>query len=137
MNENEAIQPSQSVWERFVGYDVFVSHARKDGAQLASQIAEQLRKQRRTAFQDTRGIEYAEKIDKRISQALKRSKILMVVLTDEAWKSEWVAFEISEFGTNRPIIPVLVDPAPEGATEEALEISEAVSYTHLTLPTKA
>ena len=114
---------SQSVLERVIGYDVFICHARSDGAETANRIANRLRKNRYSVFLDIRGIEFAEDIGDRISTALKKSKLLLVLLSSAAWKSSYVADEIRQFGQHRNIIPVLIDAEPDDATRQARHVS--------------
>ncbi|MDA8564252.1 toll/interleukin-1 receptor domain-containing protein, partial [Mariniblastus sp.] len=109
-----------SFWERLVGYDFFISHARLDGALLAESIHKTSKSVGLTPFLDTGEIIHSEKISKRVKAGLKRSSILMVLLTKEAYRSKWVAREIQQFGQTRSILPIIIDEPPSDSSPESL-----------------
>ena len=113
-----------SFLQRLAGYDAFLSHARLDGAEIAKEIQSAERKL--LFFLDTHGIVQGEDISIRISKALANSRLLLVLLTTEGYRSKWVAKEIRDFGCGGDVIPVLIDPPPEDATPETIEIRHSL-----------
>jgi WD40 repeat protein len=97
-------------------YDLFLSYARSDGKPYALKLRDQLRALDFSCFLDQDELPPGNSLRSSLSRALRRSATLVVVGTERALKSTYVAQEISEFAaTGRTIIPIdfqgtLADP---------------------------
>ena len=104
---------------RIFGYDFFVSFklgAPPIGAQsYASDLARRLRERDFTVFFSEEEAPPGEQLDGTLVRALRRSRVLVVVVNEGALiQSTWVRKEVEEFRRlhrSRPVIPVVVDRA--------------------------
>lgn len=109
---------------RTFGFDVFLAHAWGDGHVLARRLHQALTRRRRqwrrgrprlNCFLDDEEMIPGDLMPDHIARALKGSEILVVLLTPEAFVSEWVAREIEQFlarKRDRGIFAVRFDHAP-------------------------
>lgn len=115
---------------RAFGYDVFVSHAWQDGHDLARRLCDALARRGLNCFLDDREMSDGDRLSTRIEAALRRSAVLVVLLTPCAYGREWVETEARSFAAARPrraIIPVrLGQQPPPGARPHLLDLSTAV-----------
>ncbi len=106
-------------WPRTFGYDFFVSFKLglpPIGAQsYASDLARRLRERDFTVFFSEEEAPPGEQLDDTLVRALRRSRVLVVVVNEGALThSTWVRKEVEEFRRlhpSRPVIPVVVDRA--------------------------
>ncbi len=97
-------------------YDLFLSYARSDGKPYALKLRDQLKALDFSCFLDQDELPPGNSLRSSLSRALRRSATLVVIGTERALKSTYVAQEISEFtATGRTIIPIdfqgtLADP---------------------------
>jgi hypothetical protein len=104
------IEIVQAVESNLPTRKVFISHSRHDKP-VVHKLMEYLSYQKIDAWLDDDEIQPGDKIRKRISDGLKGSSALVVVISPNSISSEWVRYEIAQFvagGANRKIIPVLV-----------------------------
>lgn len=113
----------RQVWARVFGYDVFVSYCRKDSKAVIDPIVRSLER-RFLVFRDEAEIDGAEKIPDRIEHELRRSRMLVVVLTQGALRSKWVQRETEYFrkilSKRRKALPVFVSPVDPDAVPSHL-----------------
>jgi WD40 repeat protein len=106
-------------WPRIFGYDFFVSFKLGPppiGAQsYASDLARRLRERDFTVFFSEEEAPPGEPLDGTLVRALRRSRVLVVVVNEGALiQSTWVRKEVEEFRRlhpSHPVIPVVVDRA--------------------------
>jgi hypothetical protein len=98
-----------------VGYDLFISYARRDGSEYAEELKRQLDAAGVSCFLDKDDIAAGLDLRPSLARALRRSVALAVIVTPLARSSAYVALEIATFAANgRPIVPVRfgADAAP-------------------------
>src|SRR6185503_18109915 len=105
---------SDSVFKSLFGvlfrYDIFISYARTDGKEYALKLRDQLKQLDFSCFLDYDELPAGNSLNNTLKRALKRSATLIVVGTERATKSQYVALEVSEFaGTGRAIIPIDIE----------------------------
>lgn len=112
------------------GEDVFISYSRRDGANYAAALANELSKRERggfSCFLDQWGASAANELSAPVVRALKRSSVLVLIGTPGAVESAMVREEVRRFSEtrrfrpHRPVLPVNVNGALDG-----------VSWTELT-----
>ncbi len=90
---------------------VFLSYAHNDGF-LAKKIASALENEGLSVWNAEREILPGDNFAEKISEALKASDAMVVLLTPESLKSKWIQWEIEyalgNKSYNRRVIPVLV-----------------------------
>jgi hypothetical protein len=111
------------------GYDVFLSHASADKPWVRT-LAEELAGQGLRVFLDERELKPADNFVLGLSDALRKSRFLVLVLTphsvDRPWvEQEWTSFMAAHGPVGR-LIPVLLDPVQVPA------ILQSVQYIHAT-----
>jgi hypothetical protein len=85
----------QRAWARLFGYDLFLSHARSDGAGAAEALEARLEQIGFLVFRDVSGLEGAGELTPEIRRAVRRCRLLVVLLTPGALVSPWVAKELA------------------------------------------
>ncbi len=100
-------------WARWFGHDLFLSYRRTDGLPIARWLHDEHQRQFLVFF-DRTGIDFGERFDDRIARAVRKAKMLVVVLTPDALQAKWVRDEC-ELYRQRPlarqwIVPVFVHP---------------------------
>jgi hypothetical protein len=94
-----------------VGYDLFISYARRDGSEYAEDLKRQLDAAGVSCFLDRDDVEAGVELRPSLARALTRSAALVVIVTTSARSSAYVALESDTFATKgRPIISVLSIP---------------------------
>lgn len=90
---------------------VFVSYSHND-KMLVKQIVSSLEKIGVTIFLDEKSINWGEEIQNKVKKSLEDSVALLVIVSDESLKSQWVAFETAyAMCKGIPILPLLTKPS--------------------------
>jgi len=91
---------------------IFISHSSID-KQMVRRIENELTKEKSLKFWiDKNEILVGDDIQKAISQGLKESDYLIIIISENSVKSNWVNFELSQFmglTENQNIIPIVLD----------------------------
>src|SRR5262245_28183510 len=101
------------------GDDIFISYSRRDGANYAAALANELSKPGRdfSCFLDQWGASAANELSKPVLGALRRSSLLVLVGTPGAATSKFVRQEVENFSqqswlrAHRPILPININGA--------------------------
>lgn len=95
-----------------VSTSIFISHSSKD-KKVARGVAEHLRRQGWQVWIDETGIAGGKAWRAELAQALKRSSVVVVLVTMESMLSKWVVREVEVADDlEKPIIPVVVEDVP-------------------------
>ncbi|MCY2994836.1 MAG: toll/interleukin-1 receptor domain-containing protein [Planctomycetota bacterium] len=92
-------------------YDVFLSHARLDGAWVHA-LAAELKRLGLRVFLDAWGLRPGELIATGLSEGLERSRFLVLVLSASSVQRDWVRLEWNAFFSQhgpRRLLPVKID----------------------------
>jgi TIR domain len=109
---------------------VFISYARKDGAQLAERLLGDLRREGFDVWLDTREIAGGATWTKKIEEALDKAEVVLALLTSGSYKSEICrAEQLRALRRGKCVIPLL---AQRGA-DIPLHL-EAKNYRDFTAP---
>ena len=116
-------------------YQVFVSHATAD-KWLAKMICEKIEAAGASTFRDDRDIDGGDDIPDKIRQQIKRSQEMVVLLTPESVRRQWVLLEVgAAWGWRRHfrVVAVLqhveMDPIPEMIkSKKAIKINDLDAY---------
>jgi flagellar biosynthesis GTPase FlhF len=115
-------------------YDVFISYARKDGAEKAQQLHKTFKEMRKRAYLDTTFIESGQKWESNLHESLLTSKAVIFVLTAGSvdpgsyCKVEWnMAIE-----HDIPILPVLIVNDDSKIIENIPKPYSTIQYINLT-----
>jgi WD40 repeat protein len=101
---------------RLFGEDIFISYSRKDGGHYAAGLADKLTERGLSCFLDRLEAQPDHNLPGRLRRRLRNATILVIVGSEAAAQSTFVAQEIAEFKkTGRTIVPISVDGAVEGA----------------------
>lgn len=104
------------ILQRLFGEDVFISYARSDGARYAAALAKQLSDRDFTCFLDQWASPRGPGLPPEISRVLKRAKSLVLVGTQGAISSQFVAAELAAFASQlRIIVPINIGQCLDGA----------------------
>jgi hypothetical protein len=96
-------------------YTVFISHATVDKF-LAKVLCERIEAIGAVAFRDDRDIEGGDSIPLAIKNAIRECNELVVLLTPQSMKRDWVRFEVGiAFGLECRIVPLFYHVVPEQA----------------------
>ncbi|NTG32426.1 TIR domain-containing protein [Agrobacterium rhizogenes] len=118
---------ASSPFRLFLGFDVFISYAWRDGRKYAEQLKAELSSRGYRCFLDNSEMVGGTNLTLRIKSALLRSSSLVVVATRGAFESKHVLSELRIF--NRPqrhLVPVFLEPdLREVAVGEAAEVLQA------------
>jgi TIR domain len=120
--------------EETVMYDVFVSHNRKQKPWVR-EFTRHLRDGGLKVFFDEDSIEPGANVVKSLEDALMSSRHVVLVLSPESLKSEWVALETTIAIYNDPaaakrvVIPILLEPVDDSHIRPALRILNHVDLT--------
>ena len=89
-------------------YDVFLSYKRED-EEILNEVYNKLTKNGITCFKDV-GLIAGEKWEEKLEDALRNSKILIVLISQNTQGSKWVNFELGfSYALNKQIIPLIID----------------------------
>src|SRR5215813_13752209 len=111
-----ASQISRKARRKRFAYDVFLSHTSKDKPAVR-ELAERLKQDGLHVWFDEWGIQPGDSIPLQVDQGLKQSRTLILVMSHNAFASEWVTLErhtaLFRDPTNaeRRFIPLLLDDA--------------------------
>ena len=101
---------SRAVATTLVGHDIFISYARNDAKAYASRLQSVLEAAGLVVFVDYEDIPPGEALRAALDRAVRRSRLLVVVCSAEAVKSDWVTLEVETFAqTRRKLVPINVD----------------------------
>lgn len=93
-----------------LGYDVFISHARRDAATYAAALAEKLTKKGFSCFLDRHDVRAGDELDATLVRALRASRMLVLVGSPGALQSRYVHLEVKTFAAlgrrRRKLIPI-------------------------------
>ena len=78
-------------------YDVFLSHANKDKADLVEQLYESLNKLGINIFYDRTSLEWGDKWKDRILDGAQKAEFAIIVISENFFDREWTERELSEF----------------------------------------
>lgn len=96
----------------FSGYDVFISYRWKDSTAYTKNLADQLEGKGLKCFVDYKGMTKGDMITASLKRAIRKSTMLVLVITDSVATSTWIAQELETFpAKKRKIIPISVDGA--------------------------
>jgi WD40 repeat protein len=105
------------------GYDYFVSYAHRNGSAYASAIADALSGLDCSCFIDHSELPPGEALTPSLKRALRRSKAMVLIATEEAARSSYVRLEVDTFLTfSRRIIPVVINEADTAAWPQLASI---------------
>jgi WD40 repeat protein len=106
-------------------HDVFISYRRSEGATYAAWLYQRLSEADLLCFLDDHEAIAGTPLTPTIKRALRRARILVVIMTECVHESEWVRREVDLFAkTERPIVPIRFDGAmnKESAIETPLKV---------------
>ncbi|TYW40908.1 toll/interleukin-1 receptor domain-containing protein [Vibrio cholerae] len=100
-------------------YDVFICHASEDKEVVATPLFEALAKREIKVFIDNDAIDWGDSLVSKINTALKKSKYVIAIVSDESVKKSWpmkelntvLAAEISSKETK--LLPLMVGDGEE------------------------
>jgi RNA-directed DNA polymerase len=108
--------PSKFVRQMVFGagdYDVFVSHASEDKAEIARPIYEACAKLGLKVFLDEEHIGWGESFTKKINTALGAARVVVAVISSNSVSKEWPVLEVNaalalEVSGQKTVVPVIV-----------------------------
>ena len=107
------------------GRDVFISYSRHDAARYAAALARQL-SETHSCYLDQHAAPRGDKLPRQLQRDLRRASALVLVVSQGARNSVYVAAEIEEFvPSGRPVLPIEI-----GTNDDSLGHSAA--WRHLT-----
>lgn len=94
-----------------LGYDIFISYRRSDGSAYAEKLWRDLKAAGIAPFLDRDETPGGAQLTPSLMRALRRSRMLLVLLTPDVLDSEWVQQEVETFSCfrGRAIVPVNID----------------------------
>jgi WD40 repeat protein len=98
-------------WSAILGYDIFISYRRTDGSAYAEKLWRDLKSAGLTPFLDRDETPGGAHLTPTLVRALRKSRMLVVLLTPDVLDSEWVQQEVETFATftGRAIVPINID----------------------------
>lgn len=78
-------------------YDVFLSHANKDKADLVDELNNSLEKLGVKIFYDKKSLEWGDKWKDRILEGTKKAEFAIIVISENFFDREWTEKELNEF----------------------------------------
>ena len=78
-------------------YDVFLSHANKDKADLVDELNDSLEKLGVKIFYDKKSLEWGDKWKDRILDGTKKAEFAIIVISENFFDREWTEKELNEF----------------------------------------
>ena len=85
-------------------YDVFLSHANKDKADIVDQLYESLTKLGISIFYDKTSLEWGDKWKDRILEGTQKAEFAIIVISENFFDREWTEKELSEFLSRQNMI---------------------------------
>jgi hypothetical protein len=95
------------------GFDIFISYSLQDGKLLAKELNRVLTEKKFRCFLDQEHVQGGDALTPKISRALKKSTLLVVLLTEKATQSSWVQKEVTTYQQSRKnarFFPIAVSP---------------------------
>jgi WD40 repeat protein len=109
-------------WAPIFGYDIFVSYNWTDARPYAARLEADLRMHDLRCFLDNTDAPPGTALNSTLQTALRRSRVLVLLVSKRALQSPWVTEEVRTFAkTGRTIIPVNLDGSVT-STDAANEI---------------
>ncbi len=101
-------------------YDFFISHSSLDKEIIVDELVNQLEQKQFSVWYDKNNISYGDNINKEVQEGLKKSFILILIVTHNFFQSKWVYFESGQYSIfqKAKIVPIIYDIA----TEEYLQL---------------
>jgi hypothetical protein len=97
------------LWTILFGYDIFLSYRRADAGLYAEALAEALQTEGLVCFLDREETVGGVELAPALTKALRRSRMLVAVLTPGVPQSEWIVKEIEAFmGKANRLLPISV-----------------------------
>ena len=98
-------------WSALLGFDIFISYRRSDGSAYAEKLWRDLKAAGITPFLDRDETPGGAQLTPSLVRALRRSRMLVVLLTPDVLDSEWVQQEVETFSKfkGRAIAPINID----------------------------
>jgi WD40 repeat protein len=98
-------------WSAILGYDIFISYRRSDGSAYAEKLWRDLKSAGLTPFLDRDETPGGAQLTPTLVRALRKSRMLVVLLTPDVLDSEWVQQEVETFAgfKRRAIVPINID----------------------------
>jgi hypothetical protein len=98
--------------ERGAGFDVFVSHATLD-ARIVRRLTADLVRGKLRAWVDADEMRFGRLLRNEIQEAIRQSRVMVLVWSAAAARSRWVAAELyNAFHLNRFVVPCVIDGTP-------------------------
>lgn len=116
-------------------WDVFISYSWHDAVELADTLRGLLQESGLRVFVDRSNSEIGEELSPWIEAQLKRSGVLLVLVTPNAQENDWVKQELDYFRKEQPkapVVPVFVEPCQPGDEEGPLT-QQLVNHLGFTL----
>ena len=98
-------------WSAILGHDIFISYRRSDGSAYAEKLWRDLKSAGLTPFLDRDETPGGAQLTPTLVRALRKSRMLVVLLTPDVLDSEWVQQEVETFAAfkRRAIVPINID----------------------------
>jgi hypothetical protein len=108
-------------WSALFGYDIFVSYRREDASEFVLALVRDLSELDFSCFVDRTNAPPGVPLTPQILLALRRSRVLLVIVTRGALESPWVTDEISIFRRDRKklVLPIDTDQVFRHMSTEA------------------
>lgn len=87
-----------------VRWDVFISYAWADASEYANKLAHRLESAGTASWLDRRQIAAGNNVARSILYGIRRSRVLVVILSPEALHSKWMRDEFSRFAPRRSVV---------------------------------
>lgn len=96
-------------WRSLFRHDVFISYRRSESAAYAAWLYQRLSEADLSCFLDEHEAVAGDPLTPAIEKALDRARVLIVVITGQVYKSDWVGREVERFApSGRPIVPIRI-----------------------------
>ena len=94
---NEELSGETSMLNKTNMYDVFLSHANMDKAEIVDQLYASLNKLGISIFYDKTSLEWGDKWKDRILEGTQKAEFAIIVISENFFDREWTEKELSEF----------------------------------------
>jgi hypothetical protein len=109
-------------------WDVFISYASEDKA-WAERIAVVLREHGLRCWRDKDNLRLGEEFDERISDAIAKSRVVLLLISCTTVRKPYVAHEVTTARTlKRPIAPVFLERVPKDALVAPFDLKDIRSH---------
>jgi hypothetical protein len=107
---NPQVRKGEIDWSPIFGYDVFISYNWGDARPYAARLESELRLRDLRCFLDNTDAPPGTALNSTLQKALRRSRVVILLVSKGALRSRWVAEEVKTFAaTKRAIIPINLD----------------------------